>query len=111
MTLDYEEWLEVESPYESTDMRAFPFVSDDFRVIDGDTLKLNDEQLKIRLMGIDAPEMKQTCTYINTGEEWYCGIYSKDVLTQVLSGKQIGCTDEGKGFYGRQLSYCYADGV
>ena len=40
------------------------------RVIDGDTIWIGDT--KIRLHGIDAPEMKQTCR-ISKGKEQLCG--------------------------------------
>ena len=35
-------------------------LSDNIRVIDGDTIVLDGK--KVRLKGIDAPEMKQECT-------------------------------------------------
>ena len=40
------------------------------RVIDGDTIWIGDT--KIRLHGIDAPEMKQTCR-TSKGKEKLCG--------------------------------------
>ena len=43
------------------------------RIIDGDTLHIN--QTKIRLHGIDAPEMKQTCR-TSKGKEQMCGVLS-----------------------------------
>jgi len=40
------------------------------RVVDGDTIHIN--QTKIKLHGIDAPEMKQTCR-TSKGKEQMCG--------------------------------------
>ena len=40
------------------------------RAIDGDTLQVGDTRL--RLHGIDAPELRQTCED-NSGEAWACG--------------------------------------
>jgi endonuclease YncB( thermonuclease family) len=44
-------------------------VSGEPTVIDGDTLVVTGE--RIRLQGIDAPELHQTCTAY--GQEWACG--------------------------------------
>ena len=45
-------------------------------VIDGDTIVLAGE--KLRLMGIDAPELAQSCTM--NGGNWPCGQASKRAL-------------------------------
>ena len=39
------------------------------KIIDGDTIHINNN--KIRLHGIDAPELNQNCIYNN--EDWECG--------------------------------------
>ena len=43
------------------------------RIIDGDTIHIGNN--KIRLHGIDAPEINQDCSYNN--EDWKCGQLSK----------------------------------
>lgn len=51
------------------------------RVVDGDTLVIEDEKggkERIRLLGIDAPESKQTCKH-KDGTEYMCGIESQQV--------------------------------
>ena len=49
---------------------AFPVlaeeISDKVHIIDGDTLDVGGK--RIRLLGVDAPEAKQTCTA--DGKEW-----------------------------------------
>lgn len=76
------------------------------RVIDGDTLELRGEH--IRLNGIDAPERAQTCTV--AGTEWSCGEVAKDWLMWFLAGKQVTCEGHARDRYGRLLAVCYADG-
>ena len=56
-------------------------------VIDGDTIKI--ENVKIRLFGIDAPEIKQKCKkvyfsiyLINFQKEYDCGQVSKKALSK-----------------------------
>jgi endonuclease YncB( thermonuclease family) len=74
-------------------------------IIDGDTIILNN--LKIRLQGIDAPEMKQTCKQRIDGKIWPCGLAAAEKLKALTAGKEIACTNEGKDKYQRHLSYCY----
>ena len=45
-------------------------------IVDGDTISINKN--KIRLHGIDAPEIKQTCKVKNVA--WNCGIESEKAL-------------------------------
>jgi endonuclease YncB( thermonuclease family) len=45
-------------------------VQDRVAPIDGDTLKSSTTE--VRLYGIDAPELAETCTDAN-GKEWACG--------------------------------------
>ena len=53
------------------------------RVVDGDTVQIN--QTKIRLHGIDAPEMKQTCR-TSEGKEQLCGQLAKQALERLVRG-------------------------
>ena len=45
-------------------------------VIDGDTMEINGE--RIRLQGIDAPEVAQTCSK-DSGKPWNCGLEASEV--------------------------------
>lgn len=77
-----------------------------YRVVDGDTIHLEGQ--KIRLLGIDAPEMKQTCLGRN-GLAWACGLRARDMLAGMLAtAGQVSCTITGRDRYQRLLGRCYA---
>lgn len=82
------------------------------KVIDGDTLYINSN--KIRLFGIDAPEINQKCkkTYLsvfifNFQKEYYCGKYVTDKLKYFLKNNEIRCETNSKDKYKRYLAICY----
>ncbi len=81
--------------------------ADHWRVVDGDTIHL--DQHKIRLLGIDAPEIKQQCETPD-GNLWPCGKMAKAMLEGVLEsgGRGIACVITGKDRYQRDLGRCYA---
>lgn len=75
------------------------------RVIDGDTLHTQDE--KIRLAGIDAPELSQTCRD-GSAREWSCGQAAKERLAALVSQGSVTCSARGQDRYGRTLAVCAA---
>jgi endonuclease YncB( thermonuclease family) len=75
-------------------------------VIDGDTLVVAGE--RVRLEGIDAPELHQTC--IAYGQEWACGRTSAEWLKDYLNGRQVECVGHARDRYGRLLAVCYVGG-
>ena len=77
-------------------------------VIDGDSLRAGDEN--IRLVGIDAPELFQTCRDANGGE-WQCGRAAKARLAALLSQGAVACAPRGRDRYGRTLAVCAAGEV
>ena len=77
-------------------------------VVDGDTLRLNGE--RIRIIGMDAPEMNQTCTDAN-GRPWACGRVATQQLAALIAGNRVECTAKGRGHYGRTLASCSAGSV
>jgi endonuclease YncB( thermonuclease family) len=77
------------------------------RVIDGDTLAIGEA--RIRLHGIDAPELAQTCTD-SSGRAWTCGAWSKAVLKRLTSGA-VNCVEKDVDRYGRSVAACFVDGV
>ena len=71
------------------------------QVIDGDTIKINGK--RIRLFGIDAPELKQSCkNYFSK----HCGKESKRYLEMIIGDSQITCFYNDKDKYGRILGVC-----
>lgn len=81
-------------------------VSGRARIIDGDTLELGGET--VRLYGIDAPEMSQTCRRPD-GRAWACGAWSRDVLAGLAKGR-LRCTGRERDRYGRLVASCEGAG-
>ena len=73
------------------------------RVIDGDTLHVDGKN--IRLTGIDAPELSQTCRDAQA-REWPCGQAAKARLIELVSRGEVVCTARGHDRYGRTLAVC-----
>jgi endonuclease YncB( thermonuclease family) len=75
--------------------------------IDGDTLQLGD--YRIRLHGIDAPELDQHCTDAS-GKAWPCGRAARDLLRSRLANAQLSCLPHERDRYGRIVATCSAGG-
>lgn len=80
----------------------FPFTSHAIKVVDGDTLELNDA--RISLLGIDAPEFNQNCK--RYGKKHPCGKEAKEKLKELISDK-TQCVIKGVDERRRILSICY----
>lgn len=74
----------------------------DAYVIDGDTIVLNSK--KIRLAGIDAPELQQMCGLQQ------CGMAAKAYLQSLVKNHQVSCKLYGRDKYGRYIGLCFAGG-
>jgi endonuclease YncB( thermonuclease family) len=89
------------------------------KIIDGDTVHIKSK--KIRLEGIDAPEIKQQCqkTYLqisaivgfNFKKNYSCGIISKKKLIDKINKSKINCIASGRDRYKRYLATCYKDKI
>jgi endonuclease YncB( thermonuclease family) len=75
------------------------------RIIDGDTIEMAGE--RIRLHGIDAPEVKQTCQRTD-GSEYRCGDMATFALAEIIEKHWITCKGETRDRYGRRIAVCYA---
>ncbi|HIM69975.1 MAG TPA: thermonuclease family protein [Gammaproteobacteria bacterium] len=74
------------------------------RVVDGDTIHIG--KTKIRLHGIDAPEMKQTCR-TSKGKEQMCGQLAKQALERLVKGQEVTCEGDKRDRYKRLIAVCY----
>ena len=77
------------------------------RAIDGDTLQLGD--MRLRLHGIDAPELRQTCANA-AGAEWSCGRRAASELAAAVAGGEIHCISRERDRYQRLVATCWAGG-
>lgn len=75
------------------------------RVIDGDTIEIAGE--RIRLFGIDAPESRQLCE--NQGEAYRCGEQAARLLAERLGTRPLSCHQRTTDRYGRAVAVCYQD--
>jgi len=73
-------------------------------VHDGDTFTVSGT--KIRLFGVDAPEMDQTCE-MPDGSDWACGRWSRDQVRTILNGQNLRCVERTYDKYGRMVARCY----
>lgn len=76
-------------------------------IIDGDTLKING--IKIRLVGVDAPEISQKCK--THGHIENCGEIVKLRLVQATSNEDTTCYSHGRDYFGRVLAECYVNDI
>ena len=61
---------------------------------------------RVRLVGIDAPELAQTC---RRGDESYrCGEVASDALRALTRDAAVTCRLSGRDRYGRDLGRCSA---
>ncbi len=76
-------------------------------VIDGDTIEIHGQ--RIRLHGIDAPELAQTCWDRNG--EYPCGRIARTAALDLIAGEDtVTCETRGKDRFGRWLAVCFAGG-
>lgn len=76
-------------------------------VADGDSVTLEGQ--RIRLVGIDAPELDQTC--VQADAPYACGRQAREHLLGLLAGGPVECTGSKLDKYHRLLAVCRAGGV
>jgi endonuclease YncB( thermonuclease family) len=85
-----------------------PRFTGEARAADGDSLRVGSD--RVRLLGIDAPELDQIC-WTGEGAEWPCGRDAREAMTALLEAGSISCRTEGADKYGRFLARCEVGGV
>ena len=80
------------------------------RVVDGDTFWIDDgseKGLKIRLIGVDAPEPRNNGKKLKS----YFGTESSDYMTRLIGGKRVRLEFDVDHYdqYGRTLAYVYLE--
>jgi endonuclease YncB( thermonuclease family)/outer membrane protein OmpA-like peptidoglycan-associated protein len=77
------------------------------RIIDGDTLEVSGT--RIRLFGIDAPEMSQTCG-VEDNPMFACGKIASDWLKEEIGSREVECQPSDTDVYGRTVATCFVAG-
>ena len=80
----------------------------------GDTLKVNSIRrgrhcvggTKVRLLGIDAPELKQQCRH-SSGRNFLCGRKAASYLFELTKGKVVICEGDTRDGNERVLGTCF----
>ena len=94
--------------------RGIPIIPPDLmltgpaRVIDGDTIDIAGN--RIRLEGIDAPEVGQTCQNAKA-ETWDCGNAATRMMVSLTQYRRVDCKVTGLDKYGRVLAVCAVAGL
>jgi len=86
-------------------MRLGEILVGEVRVIDGDTLQV--EGKRIRLHGIDAPEMDQRCLTPDGYIE--CGYEAKQILVGLIAEEPVWCRKVDIDRYDRIIAVCESD--
>src|SRR5512145_2006633 len=83
-------------------------IKDQVAAIDGDTLKSKDAE--VRLYGIDAPELYQTCTDAD-GKAWDCGRAAQAKLKSLVARRAVDCEPKSRDKFNRTVAVCYTSAV
>ena len=83
---------------------VFSLVQGSPHVTDGDTIRIGET--RIRLEGIDSPEMSQRCTRAD-GSGWQCGASARAALIQKIGNQSVRCEISGTDRYSRSLGTCW----
>lgn len=91
------------SKAKSTNKSAANVIAGRATVVDGDGVEIGG--VKIRLFGVDAPEIDQYCNRAD-GTRWRCGQYATVELDRTIAGREVTCAVRDKDRYGRPVAVC-----
>lgn len=91
----YGEWTEQRQPVAINGQKLY--------VVDGDSFVVGTR--KLRLDGIDAPELNQTCKDAQN-IEWQCGWASRAALEKLLLEPELSCEADAQDKYARSVATC-----
>jgi endonuclease YncB( thermonuclease family) len=74
---------------------------------DGDTFHVQGH--RVRLAGIDSPEIGQTCKG-HDGTSYDCGDAAREAMVHLIAGRRVRCSGKDIDRYGRPVVTCTADG-
>ncbi len=77
------------------------------KILDGDTVEIGDK--RIRIFGIDAPEMEQLCLDA-AAQRSTCGLSARNALSSFGARRSWSCTSVDVDQYGRHVARCQVEG-
>jgi len=72
-------------------------------VMDGDSLRIGDRV--VRLQGVDAVELRQSCAD-GEGGQWSCGLEARDALEALVARGGLRCLSGEQDCYRRAVARC-----
>jgi endonuclease YncB( thermonuclease family) len=102
------------APTIAPEARSTPAIAGTAEITDGDSIKING--IAIRLHGIDAAEMSQTCTAAPSAtrfrvappDTWNCGLEARRALARLIGHAEVSCVETTIDRYGRTVARCRA---
>ncbi len=82
-------------------------ISGPARAIEGDLLEIAGK--RVRLFGIDAPEIEQSCRVMIFA--WGCGEDSQKMLSALIAERTVACTVVTRDVVGLSAALCQTEGV
>lgn len=105
LTLGHRAWREMERTFSRPPtIEAHGERRGRAHVADGDSVAIAGTRL--RLVGIDAPELAQDCE--RDGRAYPCGTAAKAHLEALIAGRPLDCVWDRRDKYGRGLARCRA---